>query len=339
MIKAYAALEPAGSLVPFEYDPGELGSREVELDVLYAGICHTDLSMIDNAWGFTQYPLVAGHEVVGRVASLGKDVSSLKIGDIVGLGFHAGYCLECEACDVGDHNFCSSAKPTMFGRHGGFADKVRADEKSLIPIPDGIDLVAAGPLFCAGVTVFNPFIEFDIKPSDKVAVIGIGGLGHLALQVANAWGCEVTAFTTSETKAMQARSLGAHHTLNTSDPAQIAGAAGKFDLILSTVDVPLDWRAYLRTLKPRGRLNFVGASVIPMQIAPMDMMTNQLSVSSSSVGSPATMRKMLEFFQRHKIKAMIETFYFDEINDAIDRLRSGKVYYRIVLQNRNIKLK
>lgn len=334
MIKAYAVSEPGGALAPFDYEPGALGANEVELDVLYTGVCHTDLGMIDNEWGFTQYPLVPGHEIVGCVANVGANVSSLKVGQAVGLGFHSGYCLACEDCNRGDHNLCASARPIMAGRHGGFADKVRADAASLIPIPEAIDLSSAGPMFCAGVTVFNPFVQFNIKPSDKVAVVGIGGLGHLALQVANAWGCEVTAFTSSEQKVKEAHSLGAHHTLNSRDPDQIAAAAGKFDLIISTVDVALDWPLYLQTLKRRGRLHFVGASSTALKLSPLDLMSGQFSVSGSMVGSPATMIKMLDFFDRHNIKPLVEMCYFDEINEAIAKLRSGKVYYRIVLQHR-----
>lgn len=334
MINAYAASKPGGTLAPFEYDPGDLGVSEVELDVLYSGVCHTDLGMIDNDWGFSQYPLVPGHEIVGRITGIGDNVSGLKIGQVVGLGFHAGYCLACEECDRGDHNLCAGARPIMAGRHGGFADKVRADAASLVPIPSDIDLASAGPLFCAGVTVFNPFLQFAIKPSDTVAIVGIGGLGHLALQVANAWGCEVTAFTSSEQKMKEAYSLGAHHTLNSLDPEQIATAAGQFDLIISTVDVALDWRVYLQTLKPRGRLHFVGASSTALDITPLDLMGTQLSVSGSMIGSPATMTKMLQFSQRHNIKPVVEMCYFDEINEAIAKLRSGKVYYRLVLQHR-----
>ena len=333
MIKAYAATEPGGTLDPFEYDPGELGAGEIELDVLYAGVCHTDLGMIDNDWHFSQYPLVPGHEIVGRVARIGDDARTLKVGQAVGLGFHSGYCESCEACHAGDHNLCAGAKLIMGGRHGGFADKVRADEASLVPIPDGIDLASAGPLFCAGVTVFNPFIEFDIKPSAKVAVIGIGGLGHLALQVARAWGCEVTAFTSSEVKAKEAKSLGAHHTLSSRDPEQITGAAGQFDLILSTVGLPLDWQLYLQTLRPRGRLHFLGTVTAPLEIAPFELMSAQLSVSSSVVGSPRTMARMLEFFQSHDIKPVVEMFHFDQINEAVAKLRSGEVYYRLVLHH------
>jgi len=334
MIKAYAAFEPGGRLTPFEYDPGPLMPGEVEIDVLYSGLCHTDLSMIDNTWGFTQYPLVPGHEVVGRVACIGDGVSRLEPGQIVGMGFHAGYCLACEACSSGDHNLCSGARPAIIGRHGGFADKVRAQEESLVQIPEGIALETAGPLFCAGVTVFNPFLQFDIQPTAHVAVIGIGGLGHMALQIANAWGCDVTAFTSSPAKADEARALGAHHTLDSRNPQQIEEATGRFDLVLVTVEAALDWRAYMRTLKTKGRLHFVGAGTAPLEVTPLDMMTGQLSVSSSSVGSPATIRKMLDFVKRHQIAPKIEMFCFDEINDAITKMRAGQVYFRPVLRHR-----
>ncbi len=214
MIKAYAVHEPKGELKPFEYDPGLLGESEVEIDVMHCGICHSDLSMIDNEWGMTQYPLVPGHEVVGTISSIGSNVSHLKIGDFVGLGWHSGYCMTCSACLSGDHNLCSSAQSTIVAHHGGFADKVRANFESVVKLPDSIDKESAGPLFCGGITVFNPLVQFDIKPTEKVGVIGIGGLGHMALQFLNAWGCEVTAFTSSEKKKTEALELGAHHTLD-----------------------------------------------------------------------------------------------------------------------------
>ena len=246
MIKAYAAHEPRGKLEAFEYDPGALQAHEVEIDVQFCGICHSDLSVIDDEWGMTQYPVVAGHEVVGTISKIGEQVKHLKVGQAVGLGWHAGYCNTCEPCHSGDHNLCASAQATIIGHHGGFADKVRAAANSVVPIPDGIDLESAGPLFCGGVTVFNPLVQFDIQPTDKVAVIGIGGLGHMALQFLNAWGCEVTAFTSSEDKRKEALELGAHHTLNSLDPKAIEAAAGRFDLLISTVNVKLDWNQYLR---------------------------------------------------------------------------------------------
>lgn len=331
MIKAYAAFEPRGELKPFEYDPGKLNPHEVEIDVHYCGICHSDLSVLDNDWGMTQYPVVPGHEVVGTIAAVGDKVKHLTIGQSVGLGWHAGYCNECEPCHSGDHNLCANSQPTIVGHHGGFADKVRAEANSVVPIPEGIDLESAGPLFCGGVTVFNPLLQFDIKATDKVAVIGIGGLGHMALQFLNAWGCEVTAFTSSEDKRKEALGLGAHHTLNSRDQNEIEAAAGNFDLILSTVNVKLDWNLYLNTLKPRGRLHFVGATLDPLDINVFSLIMSQRSISGSPVGSPSSIAKMLNFASLHNIKPVIEKFSFDDINKAIKRLRSGQTHYRIVL--------
>ncbi len=332
MIKAYAAFEPQGALSPFEYDPGELNDNEVEIDVLYSGICHSDLSMIDNEWGMSQYPLVPGHEVVGRVAQLGSQVSHLEIGQTVGLGWHSGYCGSCALCNDGDHNLCSKTQKTIIGHHGGFADKVRAQGTSVVALPDGIDLESAGPLFCAGITVFNPLLEFDIAPTAKVAVIGIGGLGHLALKFLNAWGCEVTAFTSSESKRQEALELGAHRTLNSKNPEELDAAAGSFDLIISTVNVKLDWNRYLMTLKARGRLHFVGMIVKPLDIGVAPLIIGQRSVSGSAVGSPSTIAKMLEFAKLHDIKPEIEKYPLAKVNEAIERLHSGKAHYRIVLE-------
>ncbi len=332
MIKAYAAFEPKGELKPFEYDPGALGAEEVEIDVAYCGICHSDLSVIDSEWGDMPYPVVAGHEVVGTIAKLGSQVSGLTIGQAVGLGWHAGYCGACSPCQSGDHNLCNTATATIMGHYGGFAEQVRAKANSVVAIPEGVDLASAGPLFCGGVTVFNPLVQFDIKPTDKVAVIGIGGLGHMALQFFNAWGCQVTAFTSSEAKREEALAMGAHDTLNSRDADAIASAAGRFDFIISTVNVKLDWNLYLSTLNKKGRLHFVGATLEPLDIGVFNLISGQHSVSGSPVGSPATMVKMLDFAQRHNIKPVIETFAFDDINQAIARLRSGQAHYRIVLK-------
>jgi uncharacterized zinc-type alcohol dehydrogenase-like protein len=331
MIKAYAAFESKGALEPFEYDPGVLKPREVEIDVRYCGICHSDLSVIDNEWGGTQYPVVPGHEVVGAIARVGDQVSHLTAGQTVGLGWHAGYCNECAQCRAGDHNLCNRSQATIVGHHGGFAEKVRAAAGSVIPIPDGIELESAGPLFCGGITVFNPLVQFDVKPTDKAAVIGIGGLGHLALKFLNAWGCEVTAFTSSESKREEALSLGAHRTLSSRDPQEIEAAAGRFDLVISTVNVKLDWNLYLGTLKPRGRLHFVGATLDPLDISVFSLIMGQRSVSGSPVGSPATIAAMLDFAGLHDIRPVIEKFGFDDVNEAVERLRSGQARYRVVL--------
>ena len=333
MIKAYAVFEAGGPLKPYEYDPGPLKADQVEIHVEHCGICHSDLSMMDNEWGMTQYPLVPGHEVVGTIGAIGAEVKHLHIGQRVGLGWHSGYCMSCETCLSGDHNLCSTAESTIVGHHGGFADKVRAQAVSVIPLPASLDAAKAGPLFCGGITVFNPLVQFDISPTARVGVIGIGGLGHMALQFLNAWGCDVTAFTSSESKRAEAIELGAHHTLDSRDPAALAAAVNRFDLILSTVNVKLDWNGYLGTLKPKGRLHIVGATLEPLDIGAFSLIMAQRSVSGSPVGSPVTIAKMLDFAARHQIAPTTEQFAFTDINAAITHLRSGKARYRVVLSH------
>jgi uncharacterized zinc-type alcohol dehydrogenase-like protein len=332
MIKAYAAQQAGAKLTPYEFEPGELKNDEVEIKVNYCGVCHSDISMIDNDWGMSSYPLVAGHEVIGEVIDIGTDVKGFIVGQSVGVGWLSGYCEQCEQCRVGDENLCSDLTGTIVNHHGGFADKIRAQANSVIPLPEGIDLKTAGPLLCAGITVFNPLIQFNIKPTDKVAVIGIGGLGHMALQFLKAWGCEITAFT-SESKKQQALDLGAHHAINSRDDNELAQAEGHFDMILSTVNVKLDWNLFLTKLKPRGRLVFVGATLAPLDINVLNLTEGQKTISGSDTGSFQTISKMLKFAQQHQIQPVIEVLPFNKINEGIEKLRSGDVKYRIVLES------
>ncbi|MAL48414.1 MULTISPECIES: NAD(P)-dependent alcohol dehydrogenase [unclassified Methylophaga] len=331
MINAYAALERGAKLTPYQYDPGLLGEHEVEIEVRYCGICHSDISIIDNDWGMSIYPVVAGHEVVGTISQIGAAVTNLEVGQTVGLGWYADYCETCEQCHNGDENICSDLTPTIVGHHGGFADKVRANANSVIPLPEAIDLKSVGPLLCGGLTVFNPLVQFDIKPTDKVAVIGIGGLGHIALQFLQAWGCEVTAFT-SAAKLQEALDMGAHYSVDSRDAVVMAELPRKFDMLLSTVNVKLDWNLYLSKLKPKGRLHFVGATMDPLDIKVFNLTEAQRSISGSDTGSMQTCNKMLEFAQRHQVKPVVEMYPFDQINEAIEKLRKGDVRYRIVLE-------
>ncbi len=331
MIKAYAALRAGAKLEPFEYDPGLLNSDDVEIDIKHCGICHSDLSMINNEWGFSLYPLVPGHEIVGTVSATGENVTSLKVGQLVGLGWHSGYCMTCHSCLAGDHNLCAQAQATIVDHHGGFADKVRARAASVVVLPEGIDLQSAGPLFCGGITVFNPLIQYAVKPTDKVGVIGIGGLGHIAVQFLNAWGCEVTVFTSHESKSEEARKLGAHQVIDSRNPEEIEKAAGKFDMIMSTVNVTLDWNAYIMALKPKGRLHFLGVPMDSLNLGVFPLIMGQRSISGSPVGSPANIAKMLEFAVRHNIKPIVEHYRLDQVNEAMEKLRHGDVRYRIVL--------
>jgi uncharacterized zinc-type alcohol dehydrogenase-like protein len=331
IVNAYAATEVGGKLQPFQYKLSEIGADEVDISIEHCGICHSDLSMLENAWGITQYPFVPGHEIIGTVSAIGKDVTNLKIGDRVGLGWHSGYCLTCDQCLTGDHNICHNAQGTIVARHGGFADTVRARVPSVIKLPDNIEPKTAGPLLCGGITVFNPLVQYDIAPTAHVAVIGIGGLGHMALQILKAWGCHVTAFTSSESKREAILKLGADEILNSQDVEALQSAQGSFDLILSTVDVKLEWNIYLSTLKPKGRFHFLGAVLQPLDVNVMSLISQQKTISGSPVGSPATITKMLEFCQRHNIKPVTEHFPLSQVNEALEHLHSGKARYRIVL--------
>lgn len=331
MIKAWAVREPKGKLEPFEYDAGELGPEDVEIAVEHCGICHSDLSIINNEWGISSYPAVPGHEVIGRITAMGPLAKGLSVGQRVGVGWMAGSCMHCDPCIGGDQNICPTGSPTIVGRYGGFADRVRVQWPWAIPIPDGLDARDAGPLMCGGVTVYTPFEQFGISSRDRVGVVGIGGLGHMALKFANAWGCEVTAFTSSDSKADEARSFGAHHVVNSRDDAAIEKIAGSLDLLIITVNVSLNWRAMLGTLGPKGRLHFVGAVLKPVPVIAMELIMKQRSVSGSPNGSPITMRHMVDFAARHNILPQTEHFPLDRVNEAMAHLEAGKARYRIVL--------
>ena len=333
MIQAYAANKQDGKLELFEYDPGTLKNEEVEIKVEYCGICHSDLSMVKNDWGMSEYPLVPGHEVIGTIVAVGDRVKTVEVGQQVGLGWFSHSCMHCEWCMSGNHNLCLTAEQTIVGRYGGFADRVRAHEEWVIPLPEGLDPAKAGPLFCGGITVFNPIVQCDVQPTDRVAVIGIGGLGHMALQFLRAWGCDVTAFSTSPDKEAEARELGANHFVNSRDDKAIEAVANSFDFILSTVDADLDWGMYINTLRPKGKLHFVGVVPNPIQTHVFPLLMGQRSLSGSPLGSPITTAKMLDFAVRHGIEPMTETFAFSQINEALAHLEAGKARYRIVLKH------
>jgi alcohol/geraniol dehydrogenase (NADP+) len=335
-IHAYAATAPHKALQPFEFDPGELGSDQVEIKVTHCGICHSDLSMLDNEWGMSQFPLVPGHEAVGTVLALGENAKGLKVGQRVGVGWSAYSCLHCHECLSGDHNLCSTSQGTIVGRHGGFADRLRVQWTWARPLPDALDLAKTGPLLCGGITVFAPFLSYNVSSTARVGIIGIGGLGHMALQFANKWGCEVHAFTTSDSKEAEARKLGAHFVHNTKRDGVLKKLAGSLDLIISTINVPSDIPALLETLAPKGRLHIVGAILEPMQVPAFGLIIGSKSVSGSPTGSPTAISSMLEFSARHSVAPIIETFPMLEVNDALEHLRSGKARYRIVLVNDHV---
>jgi len=330
-IRAWAAEQAGGELKAFEYDPGPLPAEGVEIHVEHCGICHSDLSMLDNSWGNAVFPLVPGHEIVGTIVAKGEQAKGLKVGDRVGLGWLSGSCMYCPQCMAGAHNLCRNGEQTIVGRHGGFADRVRCHWSWAVKLPAKLDHTSAGPLFCGGTTVFNPIVEFGVKPTDRVGVIGIGGLGHMAIKFLNKWGCEVTAFTSSESKRAEAQALGAHHVVASTEKAALKKIAGSLDFILVTVNVKLDWAAYVAALKPKGRLHFVGAVLDPIGLHAFHLIGGQKTLSGSPVGSPTLAATMLEFCARHDIAPTVERFPMSRVNDAVEHLRAGKARYRVVL--------
>ncbi|MDZ4821230.1 MAG: NAD(P)-dependent alcohol dehydrogenase [Planctomycetota bacterium] len=330
LIDAWAAIKANSKFVRQQIDLGPLGDEEVEVQVEHCGLCHSDLSVLKNDWRNSTYPAVLGHEAVGRIVAVGPAAKGLKVGQRVGVGWNVNSCMHCRQCMSGAHQLCSNVQATIIGHSGGFASRVRSHWAWAIALPEGINVAESGPLLCGGITVFNPLAMYA-KPTSRVGVIGIGGLGHMAVKFAAAYGCEVTAFTSSESKFDEARGFGAHHVVSSRDPRAIKKLAGSLDLLISTVNVPLDWNALIGTLAPNGRMHVVGAVLEPIPVAAFALIIAQRSVSGSPTGSPIDMLRMLDFAALHNITPQTEHMPMSQINDAFARLEAGKARYRIVL--------
>lgn len=319
--------------MPFRYEPGELGPHEVEIAISHCAICHSDLHLISNDWGISQYPFIPGHEVIGVVAAVGAEVRGLEDGQRVGLGWQSNSCGRCEWCTRGMENLCPESEGTCVHRHGGYADRVRADARFVIPIPDELESEQAAPLLCGGITVYNPMRTHGINPSSRVGVVGIGGLGHLAIQFARVFGAEVTAFSTSAAKEDEARKLGAHRFVNTRESKAIKEVAGTQDFILSTVNADMEWAGFIQALRPTGTLCFVGVPPSPVAVAAFPLISGVRSITGSPIGSPHQLREMMDVAGRHGVKAQTERFAMAKANEAIEKVKKNKVRYRAVLAN------
>ncbi|WP_455426739.1 NAD(P)-dependent alcohol dehydrogenase [Dryocola sp. LX212] len=334
IIKSYAAAQAGAELELHEFDAGELLPEDVEVKVEYCGVCHSDLSMIDNEWGFSQYPLVPGHEVIGRVHALGSAAQDkgLKVGQRVGIGWTARSCGHCDACISGNQVNCQEGSvPTIMNR-GGFADKIRANWQWAIPLPESIDIESAGPLLCGGITVFKPLLMHHVTATSRVGVIGIGGLGHIAIKLLHAMGCEVTAFSSNPSKKEEVLKMGADKVVNSRDPEALNALAGQFDLIINTVNVDLDWMPYFQALAYGGNFHSVGAVMKPFQVPAFTLISGDRSISGSATGSPHELRSLMKLAGRAKVQPQIELFPMSKIKEAIQHVRDGKARYRVVLK-------
>ena len=330
--QGYASLKPGEKLQPWEYEPAPLGSNDVEIAVTHNGLCHTDIHMRDNDWNVSKFPLVAGHEVVGNVTQIGAEVTGIKIGVRLGFGWISNSCRVCDACLRGEENICRQGyKGLIVGNHGGFANKLRACADFAYKIPDNLDSASAAPLLCAGITVYNPLRTYIKYPGAKVGVLGIGGLGHLAIKFAEAMGAEVTAFSTSSDKEAEAKEFGAHYFYNWKNTEQIKAASATLDLLLCTVSSEIDWNKAFGLLANNGVLCLVGLPVSTLNIPLLPLVFGQKAIAGSVVGGRRFMKEMLEFAAIHQIKPMIETIPISQINAAMDRVVANKARYRIVL--------
>jgi uncharacterized zinc-type alcohol dehydrogenase-like protein len=332
-IQGLAAHAAGAELLPFHYDPGKLGSQEVEIAITHCGVCHSDLHLIANDWGISQYPFIPGHEVIGAVASVGSQVRLLKVGQRVGLGWQSNSCGQCEWCTRGLENLCPESEGTCVHRNGGYADLVRANARFVIPIPEALSSEHAAPLLCGGITVYNPLRIHGVNPSSRVGIVGIGGLGHIAIQFARAFGAEVTAFSTSADKEAEARALGANDFVNSRESKALKEVAGTLDFILNTANADQDWGTYVQALRPTGTLCFVGVPPSPVSVQAFPLISGLRTITGSPTGSPYRIREMLDVAARHGVKAQTEIFPMAKANEAIDKVKKNKVRYRAVLAN------
>jgi|HubBroStandDraft_4_1064222.scaffolds.fasta_scaffold07668_4 uncharacterized zinc-type alcohol dehydrogenase-like protein len=331
-VSAFAAPAAKESLIAYAYEPAPLGASDVEIEISHCGVCHSDLHLIDNDWASSTYPLVPGHEIVGTVAAVGSG-ARLVPGQRVGVGWQRSSCHDCDLCRAGHENLCVRQEATCVGHMGGFADRIRTDERFVFALPPELDSAATAPLLCGGVTVFAPLRRWAVRPGAQVGVIGIGGLGHLALRFLKAMGCHATAFSSSPDKRADAARLGAEDAVSSTAPRELRAQANRFDFLLCTAPARLDWIAYLQMLKPNGVLCLVGAPPGLMQIPAGQLLSAQRVLCGSDIGSPGDIREMLTFAARHGIGAEVETAPMADVNEAVLRVRENRVRYRMVLMN------
>ncbi len=330
-IHALAAKQKGASLEPFSFETKALGGCDCIIKVLACGVCHSDLFMMDNIWGYARYPLVPGHEVVGEVVEKGGQVSHLKVGDRVGVGWQRSACLQCRYCLQGDENLCDQNEGTIVTGYGGFADYLQVDSRFAFPIPAGIETRTAGPLLCGGITVFSALRHAGMGSGLEIGVIGVGGLGHLAVQFASKLGNRVTVFTTSPDKAEFASQLGAIDAIVVPAGGELPPPKRRLNLLLSTVPINLDWAAYLNYLDADGTLSLVGVPDNPLSIPVWSLLAKRRRVMASPIGGRAMMLEMLDVADRFGIQPIVETFPFDRIEEALQKVRDNTIRYRAVL--------
>lgn len=336
--KAYAAQTQTSPLAPWNFERREVGAQDVQFDINYCGVCHSDLHQIRNEWFPGIFPMVPGHEIVGKVTKVGAAVKKLKVGDLVGVGCLVDSCRGCENCQHGLEQYCNNAVGTYnatgkdgLPTYGGYSSVMVVHEDFTLKVSEKLNLAAVAPLLCAGITTYSPLRHWKIGKSHKVAVLGLGGLGHMAVKFANAFGAEVTVLSTSAGKEAEAKKLGAHKFVLTTDKAQAKSVKGYFDFIVDTVSAPHDFRFYLGMLRTDGTHILVGLPSQPLEIPPFSIVAGRKSVAGSSIGGIPETQEMLDYCAEKNIVSDIELININYINQAYDRMLKGDVRYRFVI--------
>ena len=349
MTKAFgfAATDASTPLASFSFERREPGEKDVDIDILFCGVCHSDLHTARGEWGNTLYPSVPGHEIVGRVSRVGSSVSKFKADDLVGVGCMVDSCRHCASCKEGLEQYCESGftgtyNGSLFGgsenTYGGYSDRIVVDESFVLKIPAGLDLAAAAPLLCAGITTYSPMRRWRVSPGQNVGVVGLGGLGHMAIQIAKAMGAHVTLFTTSPGKLEDAKKLGAERVVISKDAEAMAKEFATFDFIINTVAAPHDLDPYLNALKRDGVMCLVGAPASPHP-APgvFNLILKRRQLVGSLIGGIEETQDMLDFCAKHGIASHIETIPMQKINEAYERMLKSDVKYRFVIDIKSLK--
>ena len=344
--KGYAAQDKTSPVAPFEFERRTPGATDISIEILFCGVCHSDLHQIRDEWGGSIYPMVPGHEIVGRVTETGSAVTKFKAGDLAGVGCMVDSCRDCESCRAGLEQYCDRSQtvftynskfPDGTPAYGGYSERVVVDAAFAVSISPKLDLAAAAPLLCAGITTYSPLRHWNIQPGQNVGVIGLGGLGHMALKFAHAFGAHVTQFTTSSGKEADAKRLGADEVVLTRDPAALKPLARTFDFILDTVSAPHDLNLYLSLLKRDGSMVLVGLPENPAAVSAFPLAGGRRSLAGSNIGGIAETQEMLDFCAEHGIVSDIEMIPISGVNDAYERMLKNDVKYRFVIDMASLK--
>ncbi|HVK63390.1 MAG TPA: NAD(P)-dependent alcohol dehydrogenase [Polyangium sp.] len=349
MIKAqgYAAQNAQSGLAPFTFDRRDPGSHDVVIQILYCGVCHSDIHQVRGEWGNSTFPMVPGHEIVGRVTGTGKGVTKFRAGDLVGVGCFVDSCRECGSCKEGVEQFCTGGMvltyngverdgktPTL----GGYSSTIVTDENYVLRVPEGLDAAAAAPLLCAGITTYSPLRHWKVSAGQRVGVVGLGGLGHMGVKFAASFGAEVTVISTSARKEADARRLGASHFLVSSDPSALAKASGSFDFILDTVSATHDVNALLGLLRRDGTIVLVGAPEKPLPIGAFGLVMGRKTLAGSLIGGIKETQEMLDYCGEKGITSDVEVIPMQQVNEAYDRTVKGDVRYRFVIDMKSLSV-